>query len=139
MRFPAYAIRNSAASAADLQTEEQGDFQINDSVFHVTVAPNRGHYDKCKSNLANGLRVFLVVPDRVLAGTRQNVDLEIGNGVSVLSLESFVSQNIEELAEFSGNRVAQNLKALLEKYNERVAAVETDLSLRITIPASMGA
>lgn len=139
LRFPAYNIRNSAASAADIQTEEQGDFQINDSVFHVTVAPNRGHYDKCKSNLANGLRVFLVVPDRVLAGTRQNVDMEIGNGVSVLSLESFVSQNIEELAEFSGGRVAQNLKALLEKYNERVAAVETDLSLRITIPASMGA
>ena len=139
LRFPTYAIRNSAASAADRQTEEQGDFQINDSVFHVTIAPNRGHYDKCKSNLANGLRVFLVVPDRVLAGTRQNVDLEIGNGVSVLSLESFVSQNIEELAEFSGGRVAQNLKALLEKYNERVAAVETDLSLRITIPASLEA
>ena len=34
--------------------------------------------------------------------------------------------------------MAQNLKALLEKYNERVAAVETDLSLRITIPASLG-
>lgn len=139
LRFPAYHIRNSAASAADRQTEEQGDFQINDSVFHVTVAPNRGHYDKCKTNLANGLRVFLLVPDEVLAETRQNVDLEIGRGVSVLSLESFVAQNIEELAEFSGGRVAQNLKALLEKYNERVAAVETDLSLRITIPASMGA
>jgi hypothetical protein len=51
LRFPTYDIRNSAASAADHQTEEQGDFQINDCVFHVTVAPNRGHYDKCRRNL----------------------------------------------------------------------------------------
>ena len=34
LRFPDYDIRNSAASAADHQTEEQGDFQINDCVFH---------------------------------------------------------------------------------------------------------
>lgn len=139
LRFPAYGVRNSAASSADVQTVEHGDFQINDSVFHVTVAPNRGHYDKCKNNLANGLRVFLLVPEERLIGARQSVEIEVGHGVSVLSLESFVSQNIEELGEFAGDRVAQSLKDLLEKYNERVAAVETDLSLRITIPASMGA
>ena len=72
LRFPDYDIRNSAASAADHQTEEQGDFQINDCVFHVSVAPNRGHYDKCLHNLANGLRVFLLVPDDILVGARQN-------------------------------------------------------------------
>lgn len=139
LRFPAYEVRNSAASSADVQREEHGDFQINDSVFHVTVAPNRGHYDKCQNNLANGLRVFLLVPEERLIGARQSVETEVGNGVSVLSIESFVSQNIEELGEFAGERVAQSLKDLLEKYNERVAAVETDLSLRITAPASMGA
>ena len=36
LRFPSHDIRNSAASAADEQTNEQGDFQINDCVFHVT-------------------------------------------------------------------------------------------------------
>lgn len=139
LRFPAYEVGNSAASSADVQREEHGDFQINDSVFHVTVSPSRGHYDKCKNNLANGLRVFLLVPEERLIGARQSIETEIGNGVSVLSIESFVSQNIEELGEFAGDRVAQSLKDLLEKYNERVAAVETDLSLRITVPASMGA
>ena len=137
LRFPAYAIRNSAASAADIQTNEQGDFQLNDCVFHVTVSPNAGHYDKCKSNIANGLRVFLLVPDARLVGTRQFVEQDIGDRVSVESIESFVSQNVEELAEFAGDQVAQNLKLLLEKYNERVGEVETDLSLRITIPASL--
>ena len=137
LRFPAYDIRNSAASAADEQTEEQGDFQINDCVFHVTVSPNIGHYEKCKSNLANGLRVFLLVPDDRLSGARQNAEQEMSDGISVESIQSFVSQNIEELSEFAGDKVAQNLKMLLEKYNERVSQVETDLSLRIRIPTAL--
>lgn len=137
LRFPNYDIRNSAASAADEQTDERGDFEINDCVFHVTVAPNTGHYDKCRANLADGFRVFLLVPDRILAGTRQNADLATSGRVSVESIESFVSQNIEELSEFSSDKVSQNMRALLEKYNERVAEVETDLSLQIEIPTAM--
>ena len=105
LRFPNYDIRNSAASAADRQTEEQGDFQINDCVFHVSVAPNRGHYDKCLRNLADGLRVFLLVPDEILAGTRQNAQLDTNGRVSVESIESFVSQNIEELSDFQEQRL----------------------------------
>ena len=137
LRFPDYDIRNSAASAADAQAAEQGDFQMNDCVFHVTVSPNRGHYDKCQRNLANGFRVFLLVPDDILAGARQNADLEMSGRVSVESIESFVSQNIEELSDFAGDRVSQNIRLLIEKYNERVAEVETDLSLQIRIPTAL--
>jgi len=54
-----------------------------------------------------------------------------------MSIESFVSQNIEELSDFAGDKVSQNIKLLLEKYNERVAEVETDLSLQIRIPAAL--
>ena len=137
VRFPQYDIRNSAASAADDQAGERGDFQINDSVFHVTVSPNSGHYEKCKRNLADGLRVFLLVPDSVLAGTRQNVDMETGGRVSVESIESFVSQNIEELSDFAADKLSQNIRLLLEKYSDRVAEVETDLSLQIRIPSAL--
>lgn len=137
LRFPDYDIRNSAASAADDQANEQGDFQINDSVFHVTISPNRGHYDKCQRNLANDLRVFLLVPDSMLAGARQNAYLEMGSQVSVEAIESFVSQNIEEISDFANERIACNIKSLLEKYNERVAEVETDLALQINIPAAL--
>ncbi len=137
LRFPDHEIRNSAASAADEQTDEQGDFQINDCVFHVTISPNLGHYDKCKQNLANGLRVFLLVPDDRLSGARQNAEQEVGEGISVESIQSFVAQNIEELSEFASAKVAQNIRLLLEKYNERVSQVETDLSLRIKIPNAL--
>ena len=82
--------------------------------------------------------MFLLVPDDKLTGARQIAEQEIGDGISVESIQSFVSQNIEELSEFAGKRVAQSVRRLLEKYNERVSQVETDLSLRIKIPASLG-
>ncbi len=137
LRFPSREIRNSAASAADEQTDEHGDFQINDCIFHVTVSPNNGHYEKCLANLSEGYRVFLLVTDEKLLGSRQYTQDNVGEGVSVESIQSFVSQNIEELAAFAGDKVAENMKLLLEKYNERVAEVETDLSLQIEIPASL--
>ena len=137
LRFPNYGIRNSAASVADHQTEQQGDFQINDCIFHVSVAPNRGHFDKCMRNLADGFRVFLLVPDDALAGSRYSALQDTDGQVSVESIESFVSQNIEELSEFSGEKVVCNIKRLLDQYNERVAEVETDLSLQIRIPIAL--
>ena len=137
LRFPRYEIRNSAASAADVQTEENGDFQINDCVFHITMSPNTGHYDKCQRNLADGLRVFLLVPDSILAGARQNMQLATAGRASVEAIESFVSQNIEELSDFEGQKVPYNMRRLLETYNERIAKVETDLSLQVMIPHAM--
>ena len=139
LRFPSYDIRNSAASAADEQTDEHGDFRINDCIFHVTTAPNRGHYEKCSKNLLDGYKVIILVPDEKLLGTRQVVEMDkdIVEGISVESIQSFVSQNIEELAEFASEKVAENIRSLLKKYNERVGKVETDLSLQIEIPASL--
>ena len=137
LRFPDYDIRNSAASAADRQMAEQGDFQINDCVFHVSVAPNSGHYDKCLRNLADGLRVFLLVSDGVLVGARQNAQQDTNSRVSVESIESFVSQNIEELSDFAGEKVAHNIRRLLDRYNQRVEEVEADLSLQIRIPVAL--
>lgn len=136
LRFPEYEIRNSAVSAADVQGANQGDFQVNDCVFHVTIAPNNGHYEKCLQNISDGLRVFLLVRDDMLESTRRIVRQLTDAQASVESIESFVSQNIEELAHFAGIWIPQNLKALIEKYNERVAEVETDLSLQINIPAA---
>ncbi len=137
LRFPDYEIRNSAASAADDQTAAFGDFQINDSVFHITIAPNEGHYRKCGHNLAGGLRVFLLVPDKHIEIVRETAGQKIIGRIAVRGIESFVSQNIEELAEFSGKRIVRGIAALLEKYNERVARVETDLSLMIKIPPAL--
>lgn len=137
LRFPDYEIRNSTASAADDQTAEKGDFQINDTVFHVAVAPGAGHYDKCERNLADGLRVFLLVPDDKTDVVRGIANEWSKGRVAVRGIESFISQSVEKLAEFAGERVVNGVVNLLGEYNKRVAQADTDTALLIKIPFAL--
>jgi hypothetical protein len=138
LRFPHIDVRNESTSAPDDQSGQPGDFHLGDMVFHVTVAPSSGHYEQCKQNLRDGRRVTLLVPDDKMIGARQIADQEAPGQVAVESIESFVGQNIEELSTFQSGEVAGGLRRLLETYNERVATVETDLSLMIEIPVNLG-
>ncbi|MBI5115123.1 DUF4928 family protein [Candidatus Poribacteria bacterium] len=51
IRFPSVRIENKSYSTADEQSARPGDFLLGDTVFHVTVSPMSGVYDKCKRNL----------------------------------------------------------------------------------------
>lgn len=137
LRFPHLAVRNEAGSAADDPSGQPGDFLIGDTVFHVTVAPMNIHFEKCKRNLKLGLRVFLLVTEDRLLGARQNAEMLDGDRIAVEAVETFVSQNIEELSEFAHDRVRLGLRRLIEIYNERIDAVETDKSLMIELPPNL--
>jgi hypothetical protein len=139
LRFPDFDVRNDSASTQDEVSGSPGDFLVNDTTFHVTVAPNPGHYEKCRRNLEAGYGVYLLVPDRVLIGARQNTEQLAPGQISTQSIESFVSQNIEELAEFARGEIVSGFRRLLDKYNERVDAVEADKSMLIEIPRTLQA
>jgi hypothetical protein len=62
---------------------------------------------------------------------------DIAARISILALEAFVGQNIEELSEFESRQFEDRMVELLSVYNERTAAVETDHSLLVDIPASL--
>jgi hypothetical protein len=134
LRFPKIHVSNQSYSTADVQTGRPGDFIIADTVFHVTVAPLPGVYDKCRANLRQGLRPYLLVPNRVAVGAKQNADAVAPGNITVAPIESFVSQNIEELSSFSKGGLVEGFRALLTLYNERVDAVEFDKSLLIELP-----
>jgi hypothetical protein len=120
-----------------MQLKRPGDFLVGDTVFHVTVAPMIAVYEKCKRNLEQGLKVYLLVPDSVLAGTKQNTELQAVGRISVQSIEAFVSQNIDELSEFSTREVRKAFRQLLEIYNERVEKTEMNKSMMIEIPSKL--
>ena len=128
-------IENHRANAADLQTRRHGDFQINDTIFHVTLAPGSAVIAKCNENLKNGYRVVLLVPEENIEAARQLARLsEIGDRMVCISLSGFIGQNIEELGQFSSSQTRQQLRKLLNVYNQRVAEIETDPSLMFEIP-----
>lgn len=134
LRFPEIEIRNSSFTTADEQTGEPGDFFVGDTAIHVTIAPNAGHYLKCKQNLGKGMRVLLLVPDDMLEKERKNAKAEVPNQIAVESIESFVSQNLEELSEFTNTKRLAGLRRLISIYNERVRAVEHDSTCIIELP-----
>ncbi len=137
LRFPDIAVSNESYSTADDQLNRPGDFYIGDTAFHVTVAPMSTVYEKCKDNLENGYRVFLLVPERAVTGARQNAELMVPGRIAVESIESFVGQNIEELSHFTRDKLKNGFRRLLETYNDRVDAAETDKSMLVEIPRNL--
>jgi hypothetical protein len=137
LRFPQMEIRNKPFSEADVQGGFVGDFEIGSTAFHVTMAPMQPLFEKCNMNLQSGLQVYLLVPDVHLAGARDNSELLSNGRIAVESLETFVATNVDELAEFEGSLLKSGIRRLLEKYNERVAAIEHDQSLLIDIPPNL--
>jgi hypothetical protein len=137
LRYPNLNIENRSFSTADEQLGRPGDYVVGDTSFHITVAPLPGVYNRCKQNLDQGLRVYLLVPRRRLVGARETADAVASERIAVESIESFVGQNIEELSEFSQVKLAQEFRQLLEAYNQRVEAVESDKSFLVEIPPNL--
>ena len=133
-RFHDIDIPNHPSHAADRQTERMGDFTISNLVYHVTAAPSRNVLQKCADNLKVGLHPILLIPRdqenkvRVLAQ-----DEGIDQHLTIISIESFIAMNIIELATDENKDFFSVLKEIVEIYNARLSAVETDLSLIIEV------
>lgn len=137
LRFTGQAeIRNTSYSTSDTQHGEHGDFQIAETVFHVTVSPAEALVVKCRENAEAGFQPYVLVPDDMVEHTRMMFDLS-HVGAAVESIESFVSQNVDELSLFSEEIRRAKLADLFGVYNSRVEAVETDPGLSIRLPATI--
>lgn len=142
-RFPETEVENRSYSTADAQSGRAGDFQVKDTVFHVTVALSRGHLDKCVANLGEGHRVYLLVPERSLKedkalANKVLTEERVSGRVFVQSIEAFVAQNVDEQSGFGHAAQRDALSRLLGVYNSRVAAAEPERSLLVRVPASLG-
>jgi hypothetical protein len=137
VRFPDVQVENHRATTADAQLGRIGDFSVGDTAFHVTVAPMPSVFDKCRRNLEEGLYAYLLVPHHKLEGARQIVPDELQGRVTVVAVESFVAQNIDEIGRFRAQERRNDFARLLRTYNERVGAIEHDKSLLIEIPRNL--
>ena len=138
VRFPHLTISNLSFGAAANQAGRQGDFHIRDTAFHVTVAPAKTHIARCAENIRQGVAPWLLVNDSNLEKVRHVLEYEnLHERVTAESVESFVGQNLSELAEFSLSNFTHRLSDLLAEYNRRVAEVETNQSLLLDIPAAL--
>lgn len=133
-RYKDVDVPNYPAHAADRQTARSGDFSIKGIVYHVTANPSRGVIEKCIENVKAGLKPVLLVPrDAEYRAKALAEEEKIDKSLSIISIESFVALNIIELAIDNDQDFFGVLQEIIDTYNERLAAVETDLSLKIDV------
>jgi transposase-like protein len=137
LRFPHLNVANELASSADDSTGRAGDFEVGDTVFHITVSPGVAVVAKCQQNLSHGRQAYLLVPDSAVLAAREHVEYACAGRVTVTSIEGFVSANLDELSEFRRAEFVSGFRRLLELYNDRVDQIETDKSLLFEIPPNL--
>lgn len=114
-----------------------GGYSVHNIVVYVSGGPTLTDYDKYKTIAASGHRVYLLVPVQLVVGCRQIAESVAPKRLTVLSIEDFVSQILDELVVLSEGELISGFRRLLEVYNERVDSVETDKSMLIEIPRNL--
>lgn len=137
LRFPALTVSNHLASTADAPSGRRGDFEIGRTVFHVTVSPMGPVYEKCRRDLESGRSVYLLVAHEAAIGAKQLAEATASGRITVESIETFVAQNLDELTTFGQDAPGGQLRQLLDTYNRRVDAIESDKSLLIELPSNL--
>ncbi|STB68497.1 Uncharacterised protein [Citrobacter freundii] len=135
LRFPEIEIGNERANAADLQTFREGDFQVGTTAFHVTTAPMEKLISRCIENKRSGYRpVILTLESKVIAARQMADNVDMSEQISVQAAETFIGNNIEEIAVYDGDKIREGLARLVRTYNTRIETIETDKSLMIDEP-----
>lgn len=135
LRFPDIEIGSDRANAADLQTDREGDFQIGTTAFHVTTAPMEKLISRCAENKRAGYRpIILTLESKVIAARQMADNVGMSDQISVQAAETFIGNNIEEIAIYDGDKIREGLARLIRTYNARINAIEVDKSLMIDEP-----
>ena len=132
--LPADKFHVYGASVADSPTNRSGDFVISSTILHCTTAPGEPLIQKCKANIRAGcLPIIITIYDRVKTALDLAADAGLSGRIEVWDIQQFLSTNISEHSLFDGATRNSKLADIIEKYNEIIAKVETDPSLRIEL------
>lgn len=127
-----HQLEHHGYSVADEQIGRAGDFLVEDTAIHVTVAPTEALAAKCLANLKSGKRALIItLEEKVSVANGLLENLGIHERVDVVSLEAFMTSNLSELGGFKMSGGKDALQKIIGRYNELIAAHETDQSLRI--------
>lgn len=130
--LPPGAIEHFGSSVNDASNKRGGDFVIDEVVIHVTTAPAEALMEKCKVNLAAGLRPVIVTVHDSMGGAEYLAqERGIEGRVDILEAEQFIATNILEISKFESANRKITVRKLIDQYNAIVGACEMDPSLRV--------
>jgi hypothetical protein len=133
LALPDVAIPHFGSSVADASSGRVGDFKIGDTIIHVTTAPGEPVLRVCLDNIHAGLRPIVVTLREMLSSVEAFAGIiGIEDRVDAFDVKQFIVGNLYGLGGFDGGQRQHNVNLLIDKYNEIVAAHETDPSLQIS-------
>ena len=127
-------VQHNSFSTSDQQSGRKGDFFVGDVAIHVTTSPGEAVIERCRENLNDGHRPMLVTRLRgltVVEGLTENMG--VADRIDVFEIEQFVALNLYEIGRFTADGRRLSLNDFVMRYNEIVAEVETDPSLKIEV------
>jgi len=137
LRFLEIDVSVESSRSFDVLANVTENFLIGDTAIYVTDFATFDAFYKFSRDILDGRRVFLLVPENRLASGRSNAELVCSNQMAVESIESFVSQNIEQISMFCKDSLVLCMRELVDLYNERINKVEGDTSLRIELLSNL--
>ena len=132
LALPELEIHHNGASVADTVSARSGDFVIDNAIIHCTTAPAEALLRKCQANLLAGHNPIILTTAAkigVAEGLAENIGIE--GRVEIMDALQFLAANLYEMSLFKAADRRITVVRLIEKYNEIVAAHESDPSLRI--------
>jgi hypothetical protein len=121
-----------------LGSQSSGDFRIHNCVFLVELGlPSEEHFEKIQVILKQrNIEIWLLTSEDRVASWKNEVSNLFGKRVArivVTSVESFVGQNITELAGFSSAAKIERITELVDLYNHKWVDAVGAPSIRISI------
>lgn len=138
LRYP-LASRSLARDEAVefLGSKSCGDFRIHNCVFIVELdLPSEKHFGRIQEILKQQkMEIWLLTREDRVASWKNEVSNLFGRRahIVVTSVESFVGQNITELAGFSSSAKIERIAELVDIYNHRWVDIVGSPSIRISI------
>lgn len=121
-----------------VRISSNGDLRVSSCVFRIELGlPDEGKLANVGELLTQrGLEIWLLTRDHRVAIWKIEISKRFGKQVSrivVTSVESFVGQNITELAEFSSSGKIDRLNELVELYNSKWVETVGSANIRISL------
>lgn len=133
LNIDAGQVARHGASVKD-DGRRTGDFEIGDTVIHVTTMPGQLLVEKCKANVQAGLRPIIVTgSDRVIFAKTLMSDSGFEGRIDVFDYEQFLAANVFEIGRFEASGRREAFSQILDRYNSIIAEVENDPGLRIEL------
>ncbi|HEY0758889.1 MAG TPA: DUF4928 family protein [Acidisarcina sp.] len=125
-------FQHNSFSTSDAQSGRAGDFFLGDVAIHVTTSPTEAVIERCSENLNEGFRPMLVTLQRSIEAAEVLAENKgLAERIDIFEVEQFIALNLYELGKFAAAGRKTAVSDLIERYNQIVAEVETDPSLRI--------